>query len=64
MENLEQYLIVTWDAIACLIILELLPKLTSTLTDKQLPLLSSFFQRAQVEIAAACMKTIVLHTRR
>lgn len=38
----------TWDAIACALVLELLPKITSKLTEKQLPLLSSFFQRAQV----------------
>jgi len=48
MEHLEQYLINTWDALACLLILELLPKLTGTLTDQQQPLLASFFQRAQV----------------
>jgi len=47
MENLEAYLIATWDALGCVLILELLPKLTAVMTDKQLPLLTSFFQRAQ-----------------
>jgi len=52
MENLEQYLLQTWDAIACLLLLALIPEITRTLTDEKLPLLSSFFQRASVLIWA------------
>ena len=50
MENLEQHLIASWDAIGCMLMLELLPKISASLTDEKLPLLSSFFQRAQVLI--------------
>jgi len=50
MENLEQHLISSWDAIGCLLMLDLLPKITASLTDERLPLLASFFQRAQMLI--------------
>ena len=50
MENLEQQLISSWDAIGCVLLLELLPKLTASLTEEKLPLLATFFQRAQVLI--------------
>ena len=43
MENLEQVLMTSWDAIGCMLMLQLLPKITASLTDEKLPLLSSFF---------------------
>ena len=48
MENLEQHLITSWDALGCMLILGLLPKISASLTGEKLPLLASFFQRAQV----------------
>ena len=50
MENLEQHLIASWDAIGMMLLLEMLPKLTQSLTEERLPLLATFFQRAQVLI--------------
>ena len=47
MEHLEHYLISTWDAIACVLVLELMPRLTETLSATQLPLLSNFFHQGQ-----------------
>jgi hypothetical protein len=50
MENLEQQLIASWDAVGCALMLVALPKISASLTDEKLPLLQSFFQRAQALI--------------
>ena len=48
MENLEQLLIGSWDAVGCLLLLQLNHEQREIMSARQMPLLSSFFQRAQV----------------
>ena len=62
MENLEQQLIGSWDAIGCLCMLVLLPKITDTLTEEKLPLLYQFFQRAQVLLWSRFKAILEAHT--
>ena len=48
MESLEQVLVTSWDAIGCMLLLQLNAAQRNLLSARQLPLLSSFFQRVQV----------------
>lgn len=48
MENLEQHLVGSWDAIGCLLLLHLYQEQRQMLSARELPLLSNFFQRVQV----------------
>jgi len=48
MESLEQVLVSSWDAIGCMLLLQLNSAQRNLMNARQLPLLSSFFQRVQV----------------
>lgn len=48
MENLEHYLMTSWDSIGCLLLLQLHHDQSTASGVKQVPLLTSFFQRVQV----------------
>jgi len=48
MENLEQLLISSWDAVGCLLLLQLNQEQRDVMSARQVPLLSSFFLRVQV----------------
>ncbi|KAL1530751.1 hypothetical protein AB1Y20_001650 [Prymnesium parvum] len=48
MENLEHFLIASWDAIGCLLLLQLNHQQQTIMGSRKVPLLSSFFQRVQV----------------
>ena len=45
--HLEQMLVTSWDAIGCMLLLQLNSAQRSLMNARQLPLLSSFFQRVQ-----------------
>lgn len=48
MENLEQFLVTSWDAIGCLLLLQVNQAQRSVMEARALPLLATFFQRVQV----------------
>lgn len=48
MENLEQHLASSWDAVGCLLLLHLYQEQRQLLADRQVPLLANFFERVQV----------------
>jgi len=48
MENIESHLVASWDAIGCLLLLQVNQEQRSMMSARQVPLLSNFFQRVQV----------------
>jgi len=48
MENVETLLVSSWDAIGCLLLLQVNHELRTVTTTRELPLLANFFQRVQV----------------
>jgi hypothetical protein len=62
MESLEQQLLASWDAIGTLYLGEVVASLGRSTAEKQLPLLSSFFQRAAVLVWARFKTLMEAHT--
>jgi len=61
MENLEQFLLTSWDAIGCLLLLQLNHEQKDVMSARSVPLLASFFQRVQVLVWSRFKTIMELH---
>ena len=60
---LEQVLVTSWDAIGCMLLLQLNSAQRSLMNARQLPLLSSFFQRVQVLVWSRFKSVMEAHVQ-